>query len=181
MVILSNLSQHKPGVRASEADNAPEFHAQAVPSGTAPAEDLYQPNPSDEVPPLANRARNADPESGTASAADTLGGATSADVHTGLGHPGQGQTSTELRHEGQHTASKQGTGLVGKASTMNTGGVYNDGQAVDQKDPGFANQRALDKEQGDMAGQRGNIGGPAAEERLPETSETVAAEAPRDR
>jgi hypothetical protein len=32
-------------------------------------------------------------------AEDTLGGATSKDVHTGLGHPGSGQTSNEGRKE----------------------------------------------------------------------------------
>lgn len=37
-----------------------------------------------------------------ASAADTLNGATSQDVHDGLGHPGSGQTRAERDHEGQH-------------------------------------------------------------------------------
>lgn len=38
-------------------------------------------------------------------------GATSADVHTGIGHPGQGQTSKELRGDGK----KQRLGQVGQA------------------------------------------------------------------
>lgn len=40
-------------------------------------------------------------------------GATSADVHTGLGHPGQGQTSNELQHGGPNTAKRQPAGLEG--------------------------------------------------------------------
>lgn len=46
-----------------------------------------------------------------ASAGDTLGGATSADVHDGLGHPGQGMTSNELHHDGQHGRKRQGQGI----------------------------------------------------------------------
>ncbi len=37
------------------------------------------------------------------SAADLLPGATSQDVHGGLGHPGDGgMTSSEVRHDGMH-------------------------------------------------------------------------------
>jgi hypothetical protein len=44
------------------------------------------------------------------SAQDTIGGATSGDVHTGLGKPVQGQTSEEL-HDGSHTrAGLEGVG-----------------------------------------------------------------------
>lgn len=97
-------------------------------------------------------------------------------MHTGLGHPGQGQTSTEIRHDGSHGRKKEGHGLAGVGAS----GVGNDSKVVDGRDPEFANQRALDKEEGALAGQRGTVGGPAAEERLPETAETVAREAPRD-
>ncbi|EGD88366.1 uncharacterized protein TERG_04616 [Trichophyton rubrum CBS 118892] len=38
--------KHKPGVKASPADNVPESHAQAVPVGTAPRENLFQPRPN---------------------------------------------------------------------------------------------------------------------------------------
>lgn len=43
-------------------------------------------------------------------ASDTLTGATSSDVHAGLGHPGQGQTSSELHHDGEHHRKKHGLG-----------------------------------------------------------------------
>ncbi|KAG6900774.1 hypothetical protein C0993_002198 [Termitomyces sp. T159_Od127] len=40
-------------------------------------------------------------DTGRIGARDTLGGATSSDVHAGLGHPGSGQTSQELHHDGR--------------------------------------------------------------------------------
>jgi hypothetical protein len=91
-------------------------------------------------------------------ASDTLQGATSADVHTGLGHPGQGQTSSEL-----HDGSRRGQGLAGLASGVKdqqTGGNIKELK----DDPKFAIQRNL----GDApTGQRGNVGGPPAEEMEP--------------
>ncbi|KAI0646468.1 hypothetical protein C8Q79DRAFT_1000775 [Trametes meyenii] len=42
-----------------------------------------------------------DPYATPATAADTLTGATSQDVHGGYGHPGSGMTSAELHHDGQ--------------------------------------------------------------------------------
>jgi hypothetical protein len=78
-------------------------------------------------------------------------------VHDGLGHPGQGQTSSEL-----HDNSKKsgGAGLVRVADRLEQGNVK------DLKDlPEHAHQRNL----GDVpTGQRGNTGGPPAEEREPE-------------
>ncbi|KAK8190427.1 uncharacterized protein BKA78DRAFT_296646 [Phyllosticta capitalensis] len=158
---------HKPGVLASEADRAPEFHAEAHPAGTAPSNSTYTPNPD----PTSTATGPAH-----ASAADTIPGATSASVHTGLGHPGQGQTSAELHHDGQAHREHQRGGLAGLAQG---GLVGNKGEVVSDKVPGFESQRGLVKELGDGAasvGQRGNVGGPAAEERLPASSEQVAAE-----
>ncbi len=42
-----------------------------------------------------------DPYATPPSAGDTLTGATSADVHRGLGHPGSGMSSAEMHHDGQ--------------------------------------------------------------------------------
>ncbi|EKG12645.1 hypothetical protein MPH_10234 [Macrophomina phaseolina MS6] len=160
---------HKPGVQATKADKAGEFTAQTLPPGSAPADRTFEPNTaSDQVPAQA--------AGYTPSATDSLGGTTSADVHTGLGHPGEGQTSVEQRHDGQHGRKKQGTGLVGVGA--NTIGV-NGRDEVNPHDPGFASQRALDKDV--QTGTRGTVGGPAAEERLPESADRVAAEAPKDR
>ncbi|KAF2203460.1 hypothetical protein GQ43DRAFT_438782 [Delitschia confertaspora ATCC 74209] len=151
---------HQMGVHASPADRAPEFHAQTLPPGTAPKGSTFQPNPD-----LNNQGMHS-------SAADTLHGADSQDVHTGLGHPGQGMTSTEIRHDGSHGGKKQGQGLVGLTTVGNDTKDTNKG-----RDPAFANQRALDKDY--PTGVRGDTGGPMAQDQIPETADTVAAEAPR--
>ncbi|KAI0726579.1 hypothetical protein C8Q72DRAFT_783436 [Fomitopsis betulina] len=51
-----------------------------------------------------------DPYGPRTSAADTLTGATSQDVHNHLGHPGTGQTSSELHHDGQHGRQRAARG-----------------------------------------------------------------------
>lgn len=81
-------------------------------------------------------------------------GATSADVHTGLGHPGQGQTSNELRHDGGNTG---GSGLEGRASGVPAANL------VDKHDPNFADQRTIDS---DEKVTKDTAGGPPAEDRI---------------
>ncbi|EZF22191.1 hypothetical protein H112_04848 [Trichophyton rubrum D6] len=97
--------KHKPGVKASPADNVPESHAQAVPVGTAPRENLFQPRPN--VEDMGGY------DEGGASASSTLMGATSADVNKGMGKPLQGETRTEMRHGGEHHRKNPGSGLEG--------------------------------------------------------------------
>jgi hypothetical protein len=72
---------------------------------------------------------------------DTLNGADSSGLHTGLSHPGQGQTSQELRYDRSKGGAKQTHGLAGVGSAMG-----NKGEAVNAHDPTFAGQRALDKD-----------------------------------
>jgi len=125
-------------------DAAPEFRAQTLPAGSAPAESTYTPNPD-----LNNQGMYQ-------KASETLQGATSADVHTGSGHPGQGQTSQEL-----HDKTRVGKGLAGLASGVKD--QYTGGDIHDIKDlPEHASQRNFDDV---PTGQRGNVGGPPAEER----------------
>jgi hypothetical protein len=102
-------------------------------------------------------------------ASSTLTGASSADVHTGLGHPGQGQTSNELRHPDK----KGGSGLAGLADSVGQGNVK------DLKDdPTHAHQRNL----GDVpTGQRGNTGGPSAQDRVPEGAQSAAVNATKQK
>ncbi|MCJ1469109.1 hypothetical protein MMC07_007742 [Pseudocyphellaria aurata] len=115
---------HKPGALVGN-DAVPTFSAQTLPAGTAPSDRTFEPNSATEIPSQASHPSDADKDAPFTSAADTLGGATSADVHTGLGKPLQGQTSTEVRHEGQHHrenpgghgAGLVGTGASGAAST----------------------------------------------------------------
>ena len=60
--------------------------------------------------------KDADVELMKAPADDTITGATSGDVHTGLGHPGVGQTSAEIRHDGEKSRKNPGRGLQGAGS-----------------------------------------------------------------
>ncbi|KAL1296729.1 hypothetical protein AAFC00_000199 [Neodothiora populina] len=95
---------HKPGVMVGN-DAAPEFHLQTLPAGTAPPDRTFKPQNDPEVPPS-----NASGDAKGPSAADTITGATSGDVHSGLGQPIQGQSSSELHHDGQSTRKNPGAG-----------------------------------------------------------------------
>ena len=85
-------------------------------------------------------------------------GADSGSVHTGLGHPGQGQTSSELHDNSTHSGGSGG--LVGLKENHPQGNV-----ADLKDDPKHAKQRNLKV---DAAGTRGNTGGPPAEEMEPD-------------
>ncbi|KAI4145918.1 MAG: hypothetical protein LQ340_006123 [Diploschistes diacapsis] len=156
---------HAPSTHVGN-DARPEFHAQTLPAGSAPAESTFQPNPISEVPGQANNdavLRSHGKESTKVSASDTLGGATSRDVHTGYGHPGQGQTSADAKH-----ARTQGQGLVGVGAS----GAQATMAAADERvDP---RQRGVERE---TARQKDTVGEtPNAEEREPVGAEQVAAE-----
>lgn len=121
------------------------FHAETLPAGTAPADRTFKPNNISETPGQDGGKHT--------SAADTIVGATSSDVHTGLGHPGQGQTSSELHHTGTRSAGLEGTGASGvKAANL-----------VDKRDPNFADQRVIDS---DVKEQKDTAGGPAAQDKI---------------
>lgn len=142
--------KHKPGVLVGN-DRVPEFHAEAHPPGTAPADQTFQPKPEGQIP-----GGSEDGASG-ARASTTLGGATSADVHQGLGHPGSGQTSKEL-HGGHR--SKEGhfaapaDGSIGMEDSIGS--------------------RKLDIGHTDRGKDSANY--PTANDRVPESAETVASE-----
>ena len=109
-------SGHQIGQKTSPADFAPEFSAKTLPPGTAPKDRKFQPNPDNEVLGQGNN-----PDVPTQADALDMPGATSGDVHTGLGHPGSGQTSSELRHEGQHTSKRVGSGFEGVGAEGGSG------------------------------------------------------------
>ncbi|GAB7344179.1 hypothetical protein MBLNU457_2071t1 [Dothideomycetes sp. NU457] len=144
---------HKPGVMTSEADHKPEFNAKTMPAGSAPSSETFKPNNASEVPPVPGQA---DKETQQYSAQATMPGATSADVHTGLGHPGQGQTSQELRHDGSHSNKKGGSGITGVASGAQS---YD---TVDKHDPSHADQRVIDKEGVEL---KNELGGPSVNDK----------------
>ncbi|GAO19379.1 hypothetical protein UVI_02045630 [Ustilaginoidea virens] len=78
---------------AGQADSrAPVFHAETHPPGTAPKDSTFLPQPVGEFPVRDFDASHDVPVGGE----NFFPGATSADVHRGLGHPGQGMTSREL-------------------------------------------------------------------------------------
>jgi len=156
---------HKPGVLVGN-DAVPTFSAQTLPPGTAPSDRTFAPNPTSETPGQANNDASLasdDKESTYTSATDTLGGATSGDVHTGFGHPGQGQTSQELHQGGGAGGGREG-GLAGVGS----GEAASGNQMADERVQ--AGQRGLEKEEGQFAGTRGDKGAEAAEDRLNESA-----------
>ncbi|KAJ6121194.1 hypothetical protein N7523_005474 [Penicillium sp. IBT 18751x] len=159
---------HKPGVKVNEADQRPEYHMEAFPPGTAPASNSYTSN-ANEIGSQAdnpNVLRSHGKESTYTSPADTLTGATSKDVHTGLGKPLQGQSGVELAHDGAHGRKKQPSGLEGV-------GASREDHGIERK---FVDQRGLDREEAANAGARGNKADRAAEDMRPEGAETLDTE-----
>ncbi|KAJ5555021.1 hypothetical protein N7535_007464 [Penicillium sp. DV-2018c] len=106
--------QHKPGTKVSELDQRQTYHMESFPQGTAPSGSSFSANPIHES---GSQAQNPNVEAGPdkeatyTSVSDTLFGSNSADLNRGMGKPMQGQSSTELRHDGQHGRKKQGTGV----------------------------------------------------------------------
>lgn len=84
---------------------------------------------------------------------DTIGGATSADVSKGIGQPLQGQTKSEIRHDGHPGRSKVGRGLIGVPGTSVTATNRAADPAVDER------QRALNKDEATPGrGDKGAVG-----------------------
>lgn len=122
-------------------DAAPEFSAKTLPAGSAPADRTFAPNPISEVPGQAdndNVLRSHGKESTQTTASSTLGGATSGEVHTGLGKPVQGENTRD-----------RGGGLAGVGAS----GAASGNQMVDERVQ--AGQRGLEKE----GGPRGQVKG----------------------
>ncbi|KAK8074211.1 hypothetical protein PG994_005110 [Apiospora phragmitis] len=143
-----------PGVLVGN-DAKPEFHAEQLPAGSAPSEATVQPRPAE--------GEELHKSAGGADAASTLTGATSADVHTGYGKPMQGQENHEIRHDGQHTRKRVGAGLEGVGASVGDDSVR---------------AKGADLPEGIVKGSRGKHTEdyPGAEERVPESAETVASE-----
>jgi hypothetical protein len=93
-------------------------------------------------------------------------GATSADVHTGLGHPGSGMTSREIRHGGQHGRKSERVGVA----KYGTAGVAQGSQELGGANPSNdARQRGLQNDMPREAmGTRGDKDSSLAED-LPPT------------
>ncbi|KAI0173008.1 hypothetical protein GGR52DRAFT_431946 [Hypoxylon sp. FL1284] len=152
---------HKPGVKVGN-DAVPEFHMEKHTPGTAPREHTFEPRPEGETPaedPNVETQRLTDPS-------DTLGGATSQSVHTGLGKPVQGQTSVEQHGAHAGHRKKERSGLEGVGATV--------GDNVDDS----ARQKGADLPGDVEKGTKGKASAeyPSATERIPANAEEVAAE-----
>ncbi|OQE40894.1 hypothetical protein PENCOP_c005G07902 [Penicillium coprophilum] len=107
---------HQLGQKFSELDQCPEYHAQAFPPGSASAGNSYTADPGEDNEFNVNAEQ--EEETTYVSASDTFTGATSGDVNRGLGRSMQGQTNTEVRHNGVHGRKKQQSGLEGIGNSM---------------------------------------------------------------
>ncbi|PLN86680.1 hypothetical protein BDW42DRAFT_158288 [Aspergillus taichungensis] len=158
---------HQPGRKVGGNDDVPVSHAQTFPPGTAPASSSYSPNPYDTVPgqamnPSVERAHGK--ESTGTSAGDTLMGATSKDVNRGLGQPASGQTSAELHHDGQHGRKHHGSGLEGVGANK-----------PDRFERTMPSQRGYERDEA-QGGQHGDKGFLGAEDKFPESAESITHE-----
>ncbi|KAI4221055.1 MAG: hypothetical protein L6R36_007167 [Xanthoria steineri] len=148
----STTHGHKPGVLVGN-DTAPTFNAKTLPPGSAPTDRTFQPNNISETPSQASNPNvlpSQDKADTHTTASSTLGGATSGDVHTGLGKPVQGQNVHD-----------RGGGLAGVGAS----GAASGNQMVDTEMQG--GQRGLEKEGGVMAGKKGVKGSEVGADELP--------------
>ncbi|KAL7815976.1 hypothetical protein V8C44DRAFT_323547 [Trichoderma aethiopicum] len=162
---------HQPGVKVGN-DRLPESHLETYPPGTAPKESSFRPNPISEVPGQANN-----PEVDPSGRSDPLDfpGATSKDVHQGIGMPLQGQ-------EGRETGAQ----LPGKKDTdsrVHPRGRKKEGDGLgtiaaeaNRVDP--VREHGWDLPEGVEKGNKGfaSADHPTASEMQPETSDRVASE-----
>lgn len=150
-------------MKASPKDQARESKAQVLPPGSAPPDRTFRPDTQAELPSQASEApleNDDDDESTYTSPADTLVGATSADLNRGLGHPGQGELGRELEHDGRSKRKKERTGNEARA----TGGSG-------LRDEGSAEARLLSRDTAEH-----NVMLEGAEDKVPVTSEVVDSE-----
>lgn len=135
------------------------------PPGTAPASNSYTPNPISDPGSQANNPnvlRGHGKQSTYTAPGDTLTGATSRDLHRGMGKPLQGQTNVELHHDGAHGRKKDSAGLEAV-------GAYREDKGVERR---FADQRGYEKEQ-NQSGLRSDKADRAGETMRPEPAETL--------
>ena len=135
-------------------DSGSEFQAECHPPGTAPKSTSYLPQPSGQVPAQSLHGLDNSELNGLNGPGALPPGVTSADVHKGFGHPGQGMTSQEL-HGGKR--KKQG-------GEREIGSSLEDGIGSRKLDIGHEGRG------------KSSINYPRAEDREPAYPETVASE-----
>lgn len=159
----------------SEADYKPTFSAHTVPEGTAPKENLFQPNPEETVPGQTTEmsGRSHGKESTHTTASSTLGGATSGDVHKGMGKPAVGQTSAELRHEGDPHRKHHGSGLTGVGASGQGTNIDSRRLETERLEEVSGSHKRVDPSQKGPSLQDKGV---AAEDKQPASAESIASE-----
>lgn len=76
--------------------------------------------------------RNHGKEATKTTASSTLLGTDSAAVHTGLGHPGSGQSSAELRKDGRQTRTTGGDAVEGRGAVGGSGLTGEEGREANR-------------------------------------------------
>ena len=111
---------------------------------------------------------------GATKASDTLVGATSADVHTGLGKPVQGQTlsGADAAHDGKTKRVKENQGLTGQAEG---------GSGLHGDDSAEARRLQRDTDGGPKSGKEFNVSLDGAESKESVGAEEVAAMGQKER
>lgn len=139
-------------------DNEPVFHATPVPPGTAPADRVFTPHPDESGSQALNPnvERGHGKESVKTTAGQSLMGTTSGNVDAGFGKPLQGQTSTEIHHDGQHGRNNPGSGLEGVGASE-----------PHRFERDMPTQRGYERDEA-QSGRRGDKGALAAEDMDPE-------------
>lgn len=166
---LKHLPQHKPGNEQGN-DAAPEYHAQSFPSGTAPPENTFRPNPVNAGIGQANDA-NATHEEGHTDALD-MPGSTSRDIHNTInfehGRPMINQTNREIRGAHPGKRKKDRSGLEGVGASTNE-------SVFDQVRHQVADKDGVEKGQRGHTGEReGGMATGGAESVPPVTAEERA-------
>lgn len=141
---------------------------ECLPPGAAPASNSYSANTVDKVGSQANNPdvlRAHGKEAVHTPAANTLRGATSADVNTGFGKPLVGQTGVELAHDGAHGRKKQRGSLEGVGTSI-------EDKSGERK---FPDKRGYEREH-HISRLHGNKEDRSAADMRPEPAETLDAE-----
>ena len=154
-------AQHAPGVLVGN-DKIPEFEAKVLPAGSAPADKTFKPQNDLEVPPVGMEPGDELHEA----SAPTVGGTTSADVHTGLGKPIDGQSSSEQHNNGKTHRARENQGLQGQAEG---------GSGLHEDDSAEARRLQSEHQGGVKTGREHNISLDGAESKEGVGAEEVAA------
>ena len=118
---IEGASKQGNTARRPEEHLPPPTGRDLPPRGTPPTSLQNQQQP---LPPAPDSQTviDTDPFADPTTAEDTMTGATSQDVHGGIGKPGSGMTSREVRHDGKQKRKRGLQGLEGRYGSANVTG-----------------------------------------------------------